>query len=326
MRADRLVAILLLLQRRSQVTAGEVADELEVSVRTARRDLEALAMAGVPVYSERGRGGGWRLLGAGKTDLSGLTATEARALFLVAGTAAGVTPEIRAALRKLVRALPESMRDEAETASRSVVVDPGGWGRTPRPPRRPDRLDELEAATAAEAQVRLGYRDRNGATSSRVVDPLGLAQKGRVWYLMAGTDEGQRTFRIARVTSVERTGRSVTRPPGFDLAESWRDVVERVDRLRSPVELDLLVREPHIETLRWMFDDQAVVGDTAADGRTRVRVRGRRVDVLAAQVAGFGRDVEVVDPPAARRFLAALAGQLREIYDADFEAAPTVRP
>ncbi len=303
MRADRLVAILLLLQRRGQVTAAEVAAELEVSVRTARRDLEALSMAGVPVYSERGRGGGWRLLGSGKTDLSGLNAAEARALFLVAGTAAEVTPQVRAALRKLVRALPESMRTEAETASTSVIVDPGDWGRTPRPPRRPDHLDELQAATAAQAQVRLGYRDRDGATTERVVDPLGLAQKGRAWYLVGGTDKGQRTFRIARVISVERTGRSVTRPPDFDLAESWRGVVERVDQLRSPVGLDLLVREPHVQTLRWMFDDQAIVGEATADGRMQVRIRGRDVEVLAAQVAGFGRDVEVVDPPEARRFL-----------------------
>lgn len=323
MRADRLVAILLLLQRRGRVTASEVAAELEVSVRTARRDLEALAMAGVPVYSERGRGGGWRLLGSGKTDLSGLTATEARALFLVAGTAAEVTPEVRAALRKLVRALPETMRTEAETASRSVVVDPGGWGRTPRPARRPDHLDELQAATVAAAQIRLGYRDRDGASTTREVEPLGLAQKGRVWYLIAGTDKGQRTFRVARVTSVERTGRPATRPPGFDLAESWRDVVERVDQLRSPVELEVLVREPHVQTLRWIFDDQAIVGDTTADGRTKVVVRGQHVGGLAAQVAGFGRDVEVVGPPEAKQMLASLAGELRELYG-DHADAETV--
>src|SRR6478752_6330264 len=106
MRADRLVAILLLLQTRGHVTAGEVAAELEVSERTARRDLEALGMAGLPVYSQQGRNGGWQLAGGGRTDLTGLTAAEARALFLVAGPSSA-TPEVRAALRKLVRALPE---------------------------------------------------------------------------------------------------------------------------------------------------------------------------------------------------------------------------
>lgn len=127
-RADRLVAILLMLQQREQVTAAEVALELEVSERTARRDLDALAMAGVPVYSMQGRGGGWRLLGGARIDLSGLTASEARALFLVAGPAATATPAVKAALRKLVRALPEPFREQAEAAATSVVVDPRHWG------------------------------------------------------------------------------------------------------------------------------------------------------------------------------------------------------
>src|SRR5215467_5041694 len=100
MRADRLVAVLLLLQARGRVTAAEVAAELEISERTARRDLEALGMAGVPVYSRQGRGGGWQLIGGARTDLTGLTAAEARALFLVAGPSASATPDVRAALRK----------------------------------------------------------------------------------------------------------------------------------------------------------------------------------------------------------------------------------
>src|SRR5438067_6222820 len=110
MRADRLVALLMLLQSRGHVTAGEVAQELEVSERTARRDLEALGLAGLPIYSRQGRGGGWQLAGGGRTDLSGLTAAEARALFLVAGPSSSATPEVKAALRKLVRALPETFR------------------------------------------------------------------------------------------------------------------------------------------------------------------------------------------------------------------------
>ena len=138
-RADRLVAILLLLQQREQVTASEVALELEVSERTARRDLEALAMAGVPVYSMQGRGGGWRLLGGARTDLSGLTASEARALFLVAGPASTATPAVKAALRKLVRALPEPFREQAEAAATSVVVDPGLFDTT-RCRRAADKL------------------------------------------------------------------------------------------------------------------------------------------------------------------------------------------
>ena len=117
MRADRLVAALLLMQARGRVTAAELADELEVSVATARRDLEALSSAGVPVYPQAGRGGGWSLIGGARTDLSGLSSVEAQALFLLLGPAAAIAPEAKAALRKLVRALPATFRDDARAAA-----------------------------------------------------------------------------------------------------------------------------------------------------------------------------------------------------------------
>src|SRR5258705_2510140 len=167
MRADRLVATLLLLQTRGQVTAAEVAEELEVSERTARRDLEALGLAGLPIYSVQGRNGGWRLAGGGRTDLSGLTAAEARALFLVAG-ASSTTPEVKAALRKLVRALPAEFRESAEAAVTAVVVDPVGWDRPTRRARPPEHLDAVQRAVVESRQVRLGYVARDGATTTRV--------------------------------------------------------------------------------------------------------------------------------------------------------------
>ena len=131
MRADRLVAALLVLQARGRVTASELAEELEISERTARRDLEALAMAGIPVYSQAGKGGGWSLLGGARTDLSGLTADEARTLFLIAGPSSAATPQMKAALRKLVQALPESFRAGAEAAAAAVVIDPATWDAKP---------------------------------------------------------------------------------------------------------------------------------------------------------------------------------------------------
>src|SRR4029077_8690405 len=114
MRADRLVAALLVLQRRGSVTASQLAAELEVSVATARRDLEALSAAGIPVYPQPGRNGGWQLLGVARTELTGLTADEPRALFVLAGPATTAAPALKSALRKLVRALPEPLRDSAD--------------------------------------------------------------------------------------------------------------------------------------------------------------------------------------------------------------------
>ena len=187
MRADRLVATLLVLQARGRVTAAELAQELEVSERTARRDLEALGMAGVPVYSQPGRGGGWSLVGGARTDLSGLTAPEARALFLVAGPSAA-TPAVKTALRKLVRALPEGFRASAEAAASAVLVDSAQWDRTSALP--PKHLDALQEAIANGVQIELGYAGRDRAESERTVHPLGLVAKGGVWYLVGATDSG----------------------------------------------------------------------------------------------------------------------------------------
>src|SRR3954452_5603614 len=173
MRADRLVAVLMLLQTRDRVTASDVAEELEISERTARRDLEALALAGVPLYSIQGRHGGWRLAGGGRTDLSGLNAAEARALFLVAGPSSEATPELRAALRKLVRALPEPLRNSAQTASRSVVIEPHGWDQPARARTAPPFLDRVQEAVVAGEQLVVGYVARDRATTRRVVHPLG---------------------------------------------------------------------------------------------------------------------------------------------------------
>jgi predicted DNA-binding transcriptional regulator YafY len=313
MRADRLVALLLLLQQRQHVTAAEAAEELEVSERTARRDLEALCMAGLPVYSERGRAGGWRLLGGARTDLSGLTAPEARALFLVAGPASAATPELKAALRKLVRALPEPFRAGAEGAAASVVIDAGRWGETRTVPR-PAHLGALQAATSDGREVRLGYSDRESKASLRTVSPLGLVLKGTTWYLLAGTEEGMRTFRVGRVTSVEETGRPVERPEGFDLAKAWDDVVHRVDQLRSPAEVSLLVEPDLVPVLRWLFERRAVVGEVGVDGRAMVRIGGHRTDMIVAQLAGLGSGVEVVGPAVARDQLARLGEELVARY------------
>lgn len=315
MRADRLVAILLLLQRRERVTAAEVAAELEISERTARRDLEALAIAGLPVYSERGRHGGWRLLGGARTDLSGLNAAEARALFLVAGPSAHASPQLRAALRKLLRALPEPFRMSAETAAGSVVHDPAGWSRmSPLRPQQPEHLDALQAAIADGEQVRLGYRDRQGNETVRVVHPLGTALKSTVWYLLAGTDAGLRTFRIGRVTSVQRTDEPLRRPPDFDLEAAWRDVVDRVDQMWTPVEVTLRTELPMVRVLRWVFPRRTAAGEPDAAGCVEVKVRGESTEMLAVQLAGFGARVEVVRPPEVRQRLAEIGRELTSRY------------
>ena len=312
MRADRLVAALLLLQARGRVTAAEVAAELEVSPRTARRDLEALAMAGVPVYSQAGRGGGWSLIGGARTDLSGLTADEARTLFLVAGPSSSVTPEAKAALRKLVQALPETFRAEAEAAASAIVLDPAGWGQTP--PKPPRFLEVLQRAVVDGVQVRLRYGDRNRTETERIVHPLGLVAKGSVWYLIADTEAGQRTFRVGRVRGVEVTGDPVVRPEGFDLAEAWDEVVATMDERRTPYRTFVRVVPMAVPWLRGMLGNRFRPGEPAEDGRIEAEVAGWSPESVASDLLGFGDYVEVVGPQEVRDHLARLGADLVARY------------
>ena len=149
-----------------------------MSVKTARRDLEALAIAGIPVYSQAGKGGGWSLIGGARTDLSGLTAAEARTLFMVAGPSSTATPEAKAALRKLVQALPETFRADAEAAASAVVLDPAGWGGSTAP--RPPHLDELQRAVVDGAPGAPRLR-RPDARRDRAHRPPARASSRRAW-------------------------------------------------------------------------------------------------------------------------------------------------
>jgi predicted DNA-binding transcriptional regulator YafY len=311
-RADRLVAELLIMQSRGRVTAAELAEELEISERTARRDLEALAMAGIPVYSQAGRGGGWSLVGGARTDLSGLTAAEARTLFLVAGPSAAATPQVKAALRKLVRALPEPFRAEAEAAASAIVLDPSSWDRTDAP--TPVFLDDLQRAVVEGVQVRLSYVDRERRETERVVHPLGLVAKASVWYLVAGTEAGQRTFRVSRVRGVTPTGEPVERPDGFDLAATWEEIKESLEVGRTPLVASLLVAEHAVGWIRGTFGRRATIGEPRADGRTEATIRSWSAEAAAAELAPFGEHVEVTEPREVRDALAAIGRRLVEAY------------
>jgi len=311
MRADRLVATLLLMQARGRVTAAEVADELEVSVATARRDLEALSSAGIPVYPQPGRGGGWSLVGGARTDLSGLSAPEAQALFLLVGPAAAVSPEAKAALRKLVRALPQSFRAEAEAAAGATMIDPVRWGERDRD--RPVLVDALQAAVVRRRKVRLTYTSRTRERSERLVDPWGLVDKDEVWYLVAGTERGQRTFRVDRIVEASPTEEPADRPDDFTLAAAWEDVVGEVEERRSRTWATVLIEHRLVPILQDHFGRHSeVVGDV--DGRARVRLAAPTPLDIARNLAGWGAQVEVLEPPTVRAELAQIGGELTTRY------------
>ncbi|WP_024873895.1 helix-turn-helix transcriptional regulator [Saccharomonospora piscinae] len=309
MRADRLVAAVLVLQARGRVTAAELAAELEVSVATARRDLEALSSAGVPVYAQAGRGGGWSLVGGARTDLTGLTEGEAREVVwsVARATSTGaVSPELRAALRKLVRALPEPMRERAWAATSSVLVDPAGWGRSEG--GRPEVLGLARRAVVSRRVLRLYY---GGQREPRVVHPWGLVEKGDFWYLVAGTDAGRRTFRLDRVREMEVTGEAAERPEDLDLSRVWDEILTEVEGRRSGAEATVVVESRFVWVLRRQFGRHCTVVDEA---EARVRVAAHTPRSVAEQLAGWGAMVEVVEPESVRVELARIGGELVARY------------
>lgn len=312
MRADRLVAALLLLQARGRLTAAELAGELEVSVKTARRDLESLSTAGLPVYAVPGRGGGWQLLGGGRTDLSGLSAAETRALFLLAGPHTPLVPEARSALRKLVRALPAPFRADAAAAASATLREPGGWG-VPPPPDAP-RLGELQRAVIERRQVRLRYAGRPGDSAVRTVHPLGTVDRGGIWYLLADTPSGRHTYRVDRILDVSVTDQPAARPADFDLHQAWRAANAAIQARRNRVVARVLAQPDAAHALQYQFGIDARLGEQRPDGRQVVRLGGAEVAHLAERLAGWGSEIEVVSPPELRRQLAAIGAQLVAAY------------
>jgi len=297
MRADRLIAALMFLQTRNQVTAAELAAELEISTRTARRDLEALAMSGVPVYSQPGRGGGWRLIGGATTDLTGLSSEEARALFLALGHQVETNPVLEAALRKLVVALPERFRTDALAATDAIRVDPSGWGQI-GPPYQPQFVDELSEAVISGRQVDLRYATPDNAATDRIAHPLGLVTKRGVWYLVANTDRGIRTFRLSRIEAVALRDEPVNRPDDFDLDATWESIVSTVETRRSNLLVSAIVDADAMTPLRYVFANRFEIVAERHDGRFDVVLADASAEAFAAQVAGFGGRITLVDPPA----------------------------
>ncbi|MDQ6675131.1 MAG: WYL domain-containing protein, partial [Chloroflexota bacterium] len=224
MRANRLLSILLSLQSRGRLTAGELARELEVSERTVHRDMEALSMAGVPVYAERGPRGGWSLTAGYRAGPRGLHVDELRALFLAApGTVLGDLGLDRAsesALTKLILALPPADRQQLEHARQRVLVDVSTW-RASDPEDMPC-LAALKDAVWRERKLYLEYARADGVQVQRLVDPLGLVAKGPIWYLVAGPSGGEvRTYRVSRVRDARVVDARCDIPDGFDLRAFW---------------------------------------------------------------------------------------------------------
>ncbi|WP_375485985.1 helix-turn-helix transcriptional regulator [uncultured Jatrophihabitans sp.] len=321
MRASRLLSIMLTLSVRGRVSATELADELEVSVRTIYRDVEALGAAGVPVYATRGRHGGISLLDGYRTRLTGLSPDEADALLLsgVPGAAAdlGLGPVLAASQLKVMAALPAELRERAARIRDCFHLDAPGWLRESE---APESLAALAEAAWTTHRVDVRYERSNRAVVERTLDPLGLVLKAGVWYLVARPgDAAPRTYRVSRVLAAHPRADLFTRPDGFDLGSFWaayqRDYTERIFRDEAWVRLSpdgvrllFLVGPAAARRARPTFSEPD------ADGWVEARVPVESVRHGVHALLQLGAEAEVLGPPALRSAVADEARGLAARY------------
>ena len=331
MKSGRLLEMLLLLQARGQVTAAELAERLEVSPRTVYRDAEALSSAGVPIYTERGRAGGIRLLPGYRTDVTGLTQDEARALgFLLHSvlTTGGLQEDLglgtaaRSAILKVMRAVPEPFRPAAAATSQRILVDPARWMRAPE---QVSHLGVLQAAVFTDRRVRLRYRSsgrprepeasgEREQSAERVVDPYGLVCKAGIWYLVADQDGEPRLFRVSRVASAATDEEPVRRRDGVSLAGLWTSLRRGVEDRPAPLEVVVRVRREWLDLFGRMCAAH-LSGPLPAAAGEWTTVELRYPGVMAARpLLAFGANVEVLSPAAVRADLAAVAAEITGLY------------
>ncbi|ATL27187.1 Transcriptional regulator, DeoR family [Streptomyces formicae] len=322
MRAARLIKMVLLLQARPSMTAAELAAELEVSERTITRDAQALSEAGVPVYADRGRTGGYRLIGGYRTRLTGLGRSEAEALFLSGVPGAlremGLDDAASAARLKVSAALMPSLRDASQNAAQRFHLDAPGWFQeTPAP----ELLPAVADAVWDDRLIDVRYR-RQDAEVERELEPYGLVLKAGVWYLCARvTDSGTyRVYRIDRFTAVAAGEQRFVRDEEFDLPGFWDERAAQFARAILRAEVVVRLTEAGVRRLPHATDAVATrealeaAGEPDATGRVTITLPVENEDVAYTQLMALGPEAEVLEPAALRERFADAAARAAALY------------
>ena len=323
MHASRLLSMLMLLQARGRLSAEALARELEVSVRTIHRDIDALSAAGVPVFADRGRSGGFQLREGWRTHLTGLTAPESRALFLsgLAGPAAelGLGEAVASARLKVLATLPPEWQADAQRLSARFHLDAVDWFRSAA---RTEHLGAVADAVWRERRLKIVYESWSGVRE-REVEPLGLVLKAGVWYMAARSATASRgseprTYRLTGIHALAVTEHRFEPPRGFDLAAYWQASTRRFE---TGVYRDTAVLRASAGGLRALREFSSAVGeavDTTTEkdkaGWSRVTVPIESIAHAADQLIGLGADVEVLAPATLRASMRLTAKRLTRLY------------
>ncbi|WP_328909773.1 YafY family transcriptional regulator [Streptomyces sp. NBC_00234] len=322
MRAARLIKMVLLLQSRPSMTAAQLAQELEVSERTVARDAQALSEAGVPVYAERGRAGGYRLVGGYRTRLTGLARHEAEALFLSGLPSAlremGLDDAASAARLKVSAALLPSLRDASASAAQRFHLDAPGWYQEPV---TPELLPAVAEAVWDDRVVRARYRSAGAEGDvERELSPYGLVLKGGIWYLCARVQDTFRVYRIDRFSAVAVTAERFVRDEDFDLPGFWDAHSTQFARSILRTEVTVRVSPAGARRLAYTVDRAAAqealerADPPGADGWSTVTLPVESLDIAYGQLLALGPELEVLEPAALRGRFSNAAERLRDLY------------
>ena len=323
MKASRLLSILMLLQSRGRMTAGALAQAMEVSERTILRGIDPLSAAGVPLWGERGRQGGFQLREGWSTQLTGMTEPESHALLLAGlpgpATDLGLGAAAASARLKMVASLPSAWREQAGQVGERLHIDPLDWYRTQDSPRF---LREVAEAVWQARRLSVDYESWQGPVQ-RDLEPLGLVLKAGAWYLVAravGRD-GVRTYRLASLMALKSTARTFKRPRGFDLARTWQESAARFEANLRRLQARVRVSP---RGLTWLGNARIQAVTLPAAGpvppdRPRWREVLMPIESIehgARQLLGFGAEVEVLEPAELRTQVWQQAGRLLALYGA----------
>jgi predicted DNA-binding transcriptional regulator YafY len=312
---------LLLLQTRGRMTAQELADELEVSLRTIYRDVDSLSAAGVPLYGDRGPAGGYQLIGGYRTRLTGMSADEADSLALagVPGPAAelGLGEVLAAAQLKFMAALPPELRSRAGRIRERFHLDAPGWFNKGEPP---EFLPDVADAVWNQCRIKIHYVRWGRGEVERTVEPLGVVLKGGTWYLIGQVDGQTRTYRVSRIFNLETLGEHFERPDNFDLARYWEiyqhDFRKRLYSGWARVRLSPLGRELLPLCFDPVFADEALATADPPDeqGWTELTVSIESAEVSHHFLLRLGPELEVLSPPELRDMMARSAQTMARMY------------
>ncbi|XDD49474.1 helix-turn-helix transcriptional regulator [Leptospira sp. WS92.C1] len=313
MRADRLLSILLQLQAKGRISSKDLAKKLEVSERTIHRDMEALSASGVPVYAERGSKGGWELSQGYRTNLTGMKKEEIFSMILTSSTRIaddlGKKKDLDSAFMKFMASLPPAYQKEAEMVRQRIHIDGAGWGNSKE---EFPFLPMLQEAVWQDRKVILRYRS-DEESKRRILLPLGLVAKGKIWYLIAKYGKEFRTFRISRILEA-KLGETFERPKKFDLEKYWDETKQNFFSKLPSYPVQLRIRKDQFERFKSISYNRILEYPTITDSHLEIKADLETFEWALYQMLGFGNSVFVLEPQELKQAVIESARKILDSY------------